>query len=352
VLGAQLAEVGLERPLLRWLDDCLTLEHIDPARAELLGKTAGSRGARPGELRLVVELAGLERLVDPSAHFRSLGQRLAPGGAWLSCVETLALRRRRLARAARGPIRRRLLLAADGALRSAPAAARALARLPLPVELGPRPDKAVSRTEVLGRICAAGFEVVAERVWRGLRYVIARKVTTGPSLEHGSDEHRQLIGLTRVGRDQRRFELPKVRTMYPFARHLQGHLQRSHGLDRSGHIRNDFRIVPSRRWLRQSHLDELPNVLAWLRGQVKLVGVRPLSPEYLNLYPADLRRRRATVRPGLLPPSAVEGAVTLSELLACERHYLDAYQRHPLRTDLTYVLRAAGRLAGRLVGLA
>jgi lipopolysaccharide/colanic/teichoic acid biosynthesis glycosyltransferase len=96
----------------------------------------------------------------------------------------------------------------------------------------------------------------------------------------------------RVGRQGRLFTIYKLRTMYVDAERGTGAVWAKKG---------DSRVVPVCRWMRHSHVDELPQLVNVLRGDMSLVGPRPERPEILR----ELRRhypyldRRLAVRPGI-----------------------------------------------------
>ncbi len=82
--------------------------------------------------------------------------------------------------------------------------------------------------------------------------------------------------------------------------------------DTEGNLRNDAeRLTPFGRWLRASSLDELPELWNILRGDMSLVGPRPLLTDYLPLYSRD-QSRRHDVRPGLTGWAQVNGRNALS----------------------------------------
>lgn len=101
---------------------------------------------------------------------------------------------------------------------------------------------------------------------------------------------------TRIGQDGRPFTLYKFRTMVADAP-LRGPALT---------IGADPRITRVGRLLRRSKLDELPQLVNVLRGEMSLVGPRPEIPEYVALYPPGLRERVLSVRPGITDAASIE----------------------------------------------
>jgi len=108
----------------------------------------------------------------------------------------------------------------------------------------------------------------------------------------------------RVGREGRRFRMWKLRTMVPDAEaRLAERLERDPELRREwesrGKLANDWRITPVGRWLRRWSLDELPQLWHVLRGEMSLVGPRPLPPHHHGALAPRARALRERVRPGM-----------------------------------------------------
>ena len=108
------------------------------------------------------------------------------------------------------------------------------------------------------------------------------------------------FGQTRVGRFGEEFQMYKFRSMRPNAEAEFEKLlaQNQHADGVTFKMKNDPRITRVGKWLRRFSLDELPQLVNVLKGEMSLVGPRPPTPREVALYsPAD--RRRLAVKPGL-----------------------------------------------------
>jgi lipopolysaccharide/colanic/teichoic acid biosynthesis glycosyltransferase len=74
----------------------------------------------------------------------------------------------------------------------------------------------------------------------------------------------------------------------------------------------------------------------YFQGDMKLVGVRPLSKQYFELYRKDVQERRIKYKPGLIPPFYADMPADLEEIQESELKYLDSYDKHPVITDFRY----------------
>jgi exopolysaccharide biosynthesis polyprenyl glycosylphosphotransferase len=121
-----------------------------------------------------------------------------------------------------------------------------------------------------------------------------------------------LFRQTRVGKDGRMFTVYKFRTMVADAEKLKAQLAESNDFDNVlFKIRNDPRVTTVGGWLRRWSLDEMPQLLNVLRGDMSLVGPRPALPEEAAVY-GDHVRRRLAVKPGITGLWQVNGRSDLS----------------------------------------
>lgn len=121
-----------------------------------------------------------------------------------------------------------------------------------------------------------------------------------------------LFRQTRPGKNGKLFEMIKFRTMLD-------------ATDQDGNPLSDAaRLTPFGKWLRSTSLDELPGLWNVIKGEMSLVGPRPLLVEYLVLY-SDDQARRHEVRPGLSGWAQVLGrnAISWEEKFALDVWYVD-----------------------------
>ncbi len=147
-----------------------------------------------------------------------------------------------------------------------------------------------------------------------------------------------LFAQERVGMRGRHFRMLKFRSMTANAEQLKAELL--HKNERSGpafKLRSDPRVTPVGRWLRKYSIDELPQLLNVLRGEMSLVGPRPAIPEEVSHY-AAWQRRRLSVRPGLTCVWQVSGrdAVSFGSWMVMDMRYIDHWN---LGEDLKLILR-------------
>jgi lipopolysaccharide/colanic/teichoic acid biosynthesis glycosyltransferase len=129
----------------------------------------------------------------------------------------------------------------------------------------------------------------------------------------------------RAGQNGRPFKMLKFRSMVPNAEGMLGDLLSFDALDAPMFkLRSDPRVTPLGRFLRRTSLDELPQIVNVLRGQMSLVGPRPEQIELVERYD-ESHRFRLAVKPGMTGPMQVygRGDLRFEERLAVERDYIE-----------------------------
>jgi lipopolysaccharide/colanic/teichoic acid biosynthesis glycosyltransferase len=134
----------------------------------------------------------------------------------------------------------------------------------------------------------------------------------------------------RVGKEGKLFRLYKFRSMVDRA------AQHGPGITAAG----DERITRVGRLMRRSKLDELPQLLNVLKGEMDLVGPRPEAPRYVALYTPEQRRLLA-VRPGITSPASLRylHEEQLLEGPDWETVYVEQVMPHKLQIELDYMAR-------------
>ncbi|MFY0593576.1 sugar transferase [Roseivirga sp.] len=198
-------------------------------------------------------------------------------------------------------------------------------------------NQVLSIPEVLGRVIASGFELIDFASSDKETYVLAIKGQRQAAKRNKSNG--LLINLHRVGYLEKRVNVLKFRTMRPYSEHIQEYVFVKNGTLDGDKIINDFRITGWGKIMRKYWVDELPMIVNLLRGQIKLIGVRPLSEHKFYSYPKYLQKKRVKVKPGLLPPYYADLPKTPEEFHKSEVEYTDAYLKSPIKTDIKYFFK-------------
>lgn len=150
------------------------------------------------------------------------------------------------------------------------------------------------------------------------------------------------FGHKRVGLNGREFRCWKVRSMVADSEmHLAAHLESDAAARdewaRSRKLKNDPRITRFGMFLRKSSLDELPQILNVLMGEMSIVGPRPVVRDELQLYGSN-RRAYLKMRPGITGLWQVSGrnGVSYDDRVGFDQEYSETYS---LRRDLTIILQ-------------
>ncbi len=283
-------------------------------------------------------IVNLQRINDVrllNKFFEKVNEKLEPGGKFISYVETSFERKQRILK--KFPkIISYPYYTLDYILKRVFPKWSVTKRIYFALTKGR--NRVFSVAETLGRLVSCGFEIIEYQEINNNLFFVTRKVKE-PSYDM-KPSYGPLIRMRRIGKGGKIIRVYKFRTMHPYAEYLQEYIYKKNNLKQGGKFENDFRITTAGKLFRKIWLDELPMIFNLLKGELKLVGVRPLSLHYFNLYDDELKEKRAKHRPGLVPPYYADMPQTLDEIIESEKKYLDAYEKAPIRTDIKYFFKA------------
>jgi len=283
----------------------------------------------------IINLKRVNDIRYVNKFFETVNVKLPAGGKFIGHVETAALRQKRILRKF-PPVINWVFFVLDFIIKRILPKFKVTKGLYFFLTRGQ--NRVFTHAEILGRLYSCGFEVETEGQLNG-QYFFNVKKAADPCFPK-NPTYGFLVRLPRMGLGGKIIRVYKVRTMHPYAEYLQDYVYKKHDLQEGGKFSNDFRISRLGKIMRALWIDELPMLLNWMRGDLKFVGVRPISEHYFSLYSKEHQERRIKYKPGLVPPYYADLPKTLSEIEASEKAFFDAYEKHPLRTNWRYFWRA------------
>ena len=149
----------------------------------------------------------------------------------------------------------------------------------------------------------------------------------------------------RCGKNNKLFQMYKFRSMYVNAEEM---LEQLHSLNEMDgpvfKIKNDPRITKVGRFIRKTSLDELPQLINVLKGEMSIVGPRPALPREVNLY-NDYQKQRLLVKPGITCIWQVSGRNNIGFTQWMEMD-MDYIQKRGIILDLVLILKTIPALLG------
>lgn len=290
----------------------------------------------PTDSSTIINLKRINDVRGINNFLHEVNDHLIDGGTFIGCVETKYLRKRRIMNRFPAGISH-IYYVLDFFLK------RVFPKFPVTrsfykVLVGER-NKVLSRTETLGRLYAAGFEIKSMKFIKKSLFFVATKVKS-PLFDY-EPVYGPIFRMRRHGKNGKVIYVYKMRTMHSYSEYIQKYVYDTNNLADGGKMNNDFRVSTLGRIFRRYWIDELPMIINVLKGDLKLIGVRPLSAHYLGLYSEELQEKRLKHTPGLVPPFYVDMPKTMEEIQASEMKYLNAYEKSPLLTDIKYAFLIA-----------
>jgi len=200
-----------------------------------------------------------------------------------------------------------------------------------------RRNRALSKAEMWGRLAFWGLDVIAESTGDDVKCIIARRLSE-PN-PNRIPSYYPIVRLAKVGLDGEVLRIHKVRSMYAFSEFIQNRIFQDQGLTETGKFKNDFRLTEYGKFIRRYWIDELPQLYDWLKGDIKLVGMRATSPHYLTLYPSEIYDLYVQVKPGLISPIFDEATSDFKQIAQVEYDYLKRYVKNPFKADFSCLVK-------------
>lgn len=287
-----------------------------------------------GTFQNIVNFKKINNVQRINKFFEAVNGQLQSGGVFVGCAETYNLRKKRILKKF-PPVFNTIYYSFDFLIR------RVLPKLWLTKGiyffLTRGNNRVLSKAETLGRLYSCGFVVIEESLINNLLFFAVRKIKD--PVYDLSPTYGPFIKLRRVGKNGKMFNVYKLRTMHPYSEYIQKYVFDKYGSDSGDKANNDFRVTTLGRFFRKLWIDEFPMLINLLKGNIKLVGVRPLSEHKLSLYPKEVQDIRIKVKPGLLPPYYADLPENFQGLIESEMNYIKESKKSPIKTDLIYFFK-------------
>jgi lipopolysaccharide/colanic/teichoic acid biosynthesis glycosyltransferase/CheY-like chemotaxis protein len=267
--------------------------------------------------------------------FETANDVLIQNGIFIGCAETKGLRKKRILKKY-PPFFNYIYYTLDFILK------RVFPKLPITKNIyffiTKGRNRVLSRPEILGRLCSCGFEVIDEQFISNLLYFAVRKIKKPYYDLHPS--YGLVVKLDRIGKNGKSIGVYKFRTMHPYSEYLHDYILKQNGYADIGKPAGDFRVTTWGKFIRRYWLDELPQLINIFKGDMKLVGVRPISKRVYEDYPRDIKKLRAKHKPGCFPPYVALLMQNMEDSIKAERIYLLEKEKHPYTTDIKYFFKS------------
>lgn len=290
----------------------------------------------PGKYRAIVNLKRSNDIRRVNKFFETINARLPAGGKFIGCAETYWQRRERLVKGV-PPVISHIFLFFDFIYKRVFPKLFLIKNIYFAITHGRR--RVLSLAETLGRLVSCGFDIIHFEEIDHLIYFVVKKVKE-PAFDM-NPSYGPVFKMKRVGKNGKIIGVYKFRTMHPYAEYLHDYILRTRGYSEIGKPADDFRLTSWGKFLRKYWLDELPQLINVLQGNMKIVGVRPLSLKVFNdEYPEDIKAMRIRHKPGCIPPYVALLMDEMDQSIEAERIYMLEKEKHPLTTDIRYFFKA------------
>ncbi|MBA3680753.1 MAG: sugar transferase [Bacteroidetes bacterium] len=289
----------------------------------------------PNDFNCIINLSKINNIRYINKFFEKVNSKIQNGDTFICCFETIKARKERH-RIGNIPVIKNIYFVFEFILLRVFPKLKGFKKIYFLLTRGR--NRLLSKAEGLGRLVSCGFEIKEVEAHKGLTYVVCKKIKS-PAFNMNVS-YGPIFKMPRMGKNGKIIGVYKFRTMHPYAEYLQDYVLKQNGYAESGKPKNDFRLTPWGRFLRRYWLDELPQIINVLKGELKLVGVRPISERYFQDIPKDLQEMRLKQKPGCIPPYvSLDRKGNVEAVLQAEREYLVEKIKNPFTTDVKYFFK-------------
>lgn len=322
--------------LFSFMDSAINIDCIKASDSILLDtKSSYSiKSILSNRLEFIGNLHKINDIQRINKFFITVSKKLTSGGYFLGLVETLEQRLKR--KYSKFPkLLRKLFYLIDFIW------TRIFPKLPVLKKayfmIHGKDKRIISKWEILGRLHFCGFTIIKTEVIDKKLCFIAKKVHA--PLDDKDPSYGPVFKQKRIGINGEIIYTYKFRTMHPYSEYIHKYILNQYKLNPIGKIKNDIRITIWGRVMRKYWIDELPMLINLLQGDLKLVGLRPISKSFFKIYPEDLKKERIKHKPALFPALYADMPHSIEEIWESERKYIIKNEKHPRRTDFIYFFR-------------
>lgn len=291
--------------------------------------------------RCVDGMVNLLRFNDISRiddFFENANKQLEEEGIFIGYVQTNK-QRQASRNSSKGVITRSLMSCFDFLLHRIPSKVNYLKPIYFKITKGK--NRRLSKAEICGRFVRSGFTIleINEDI-NGNLYFAGKK--TGEPKRDDTPSSGLIYKMPRLGKNGKIIGVYKFRTMHAYSEYLQDYVLKENGYGPNGKPANDFRVTSWGKIMRKFWMDEAPQLINVIKGEMKLVGVRPVSKRYFQDIPEHLQELRLKRKPGCIPPYvAFDMEGSKEGALASEEKYLQLGYKDSILTDFVLIWKAA-----------
>ncbi len=327
--------------------DYLT-QHVIPERQSVCVMDTNQMGdLNPAAFKNTTSFINLRRINDAryiNQFLIKVNQSLPDAGMFIGCMETVAYRKEQVFKNGKNVFNLLFWLCCFIFHRVFPKT-KYFQKLYFGITRGKY--RWLTKAEVLGRLVSCGFDIIEFKFIEGKMYFTVMK-TSQPD-DNKTPSFGPLFPMKRVGKNGKLIKVYKLRTMHPYSEYLQSFVIKLNGYNEVGKPANDFRLAGWGKIFRKYWLDELPQLINVLKGDLAIVGVRPLSKTRFNELPKDIQKERIKYRPGCIPPYVALLMPDSDGNIEAERIYLEAKKKHRYWTDVKFFFLAVWNiLSGKI----